>query len=69
MAALVASAAQATKAVVTPGMVTTPLAAEDDFYSLVGPPAFGYWIRSAPTPRKFGAPSIDKYNGETYPKI
>ena len=36
---------------------------------MVGPHAFGYRIRSAPMPHKFHAPNIEKYNGETDPKI
>jgi hypothetical protein len=46
-----------------------PCAAGGDPFDLVGPPAFGYQIRLAPTPRRFCAPNIEKYDGETDPKI
>ena len=46
-----------------------PRAAEGDPCDLVGPPTFEYRIRSAPTPRRFHAPNIEKYDGETDPKI
>jgi hypothetical protein len=36
---------------------------------LVGPPAFGYRIWLAPTPCRFRALNIEKYDGETDSKI
>jgi hypothetical protein len=46
-----------------------PRAARGDPCDLVGPPVFGYQIRSAPTPYWFRAPNIEKYDGEIDPKI
>ena len=48
---------------------SAPRVAEGNPYDLVGPLAFGYQIRSAPMPHRFGAPNIKKYDGETDPKI
>jgi hypothetical protein len=46
-----------------------PRAAEGDPCDLVGPPVFRYRIRSAPTPCRFHASNIEKYDIETDPKI
>jgi hypothetical protein len=49
--------------------VPTPCVVEGEPCDLVGPSAFGYRIRSAPTPRRFHAPNIEKYDGKVDPKI
>jgi hypothetical protein len=46
-----------------------PCVVEGDPYDLVGPPTFGYRIWSAPTPHRFHAPNIEKYDSEIDPKI
>jgi len=46
-----------------------PRAIEGDPSDLVGPLVFGYRIWSAPTPRRFCVLNIEKYDGETNPKI